>query len=95
MAGFRDEEKTGQDTTVSADFHHALMQEVMTTELLRIKVLIGIAVVFSVTSSVIYFTAPDALVRVWHGNFKPSYLYSVIVPFILFELWVHSAIIRH
>ncbi|UGY04137.1 adenylate/guanylate cyclase domain-containing protein [Bradyrhizobium quebecense] len=95
MAGFRDEEKTGQDTTVSADFHHALMQEVMTTELLRIKVLIGIAVVFSVISSVIYFTAPDALVRVWHGNFKPSYLYSVIVPFILFELWVHSAIIRH
>ena len=28
--------------------------------------------------------------RVWHGNLKPQYLYSVIVPFILFELWVHG-----
>ena len=30
-----------QDTGVSADFQHALMQEVMKTELLRIKALIG------------------------------------------------------
>ena len=92
MAGWWSGEKTTQDTTVSADFHHALMQEVMATELLRIKVLIGIALAFSALTSVIYFTAPDALVRVWHGNFKPSYLYSVITPFILFELWVHGAI---
>ncbi len=33
--------------------------------------------------------------RVWHGNLKPHYLYSIIVPFILFELWVHGAISRH
>ena len=33
--------------------------------------------------------------RVWHGNLKPHYLYSIIVPFILFELWVHGAITRH
>jgi adenylate cyclase len=26
---------------------------------------------------------------------KPEYLYSIIVPFILFELWVHGAITRH
>jgi adenylate cyclase len=32
---------------------------------------------------------------VWHGNLKPSYLYSIMVPFILFELWVHSAVTRH
>ncbi|WP_430649186.1 adenylate/guanylate cyclase domain-containing protein [Bradyrhizobium viridifuturi] len=95
MAGWRGGDKTTQDTTVSADFHHALMQEVMTTELLRIKVLIGIAVAFSVITSTIYVAAPEALARVWHGNFKPSYIYSVMVPFILFELWVHSAIIRH
>ena len=33
--------------------------------------------------------------RVWHGNLKPEYLYSIIVPFILFELWVHGQITRH
>ena len=33
--------------------------------------------------------------QLWHGNLKPHYLYSVIVPFILFELWVHGSITRH
>ncbi|MBR0798134.1 adenylate/guanylate cyclase domain-containing protein [Bradyrhizobium jicamae] len=94
MAGFWST-KNRRDTTVSGDFHHALMQEVMTTELLRIKVLIGIAAAFSVITSAIYVLAPEALVRVWHGNFKPSYIYSVIGPFILFELWVHGAISRY
>ncbi|MBR0873096.1 adenylate/guanylate cyclase domain-containing protein [Bradyrhizobium tropiciagri] len=96
MAGFLSKKDTSsRDTSVSADFHHALMREVMTTELLRIKVLIGIAACFGATTSVIYFTMPEVLVRVWHGSFKPSYIYSVIVPFILFELWVHGAIMRH
>ena len=95
MAGFWSTKDKAAPTTVSADFHHALMREVMTTELLRIKVLIGIAAAFSVITMGVYFLAPDALVRVWHGNFKPSYIYSVIVPFILFELWVHGVITRH
>ncbi|QPF82647.1 adenylate/guanylate cyclase domain-containing protein [Bradyrhizobium genosp. L] len=92
MPGFWNRDKASQDTTVSPGFHHALMREVMTTELLRIKVLIGIAATFSVITTAIYLIAPEALVRVWHGNFKPSYLYSIIGPFILFELWVHGAI---
>ena len=33
--------------------------------------------------------------QVWHGNLKPHYLYSVMVPFILFEWWVPGAIKRH
>ena len=40
-AGFWGKKKKTQDTAVSADFQHALMQEVMTTELLRIKALIA------------------------------------------------------
>ena len=62
MAGWWSGEKTTQDTTVSADFHHALMQEVMATELLRIKVLIGIALAFSALTSVIYFTDRKSVV---------------------------------
>jgi len=33
--------------------------------------------------------------RVWHGNLKPIYLYAMIVPFVLFELWIHGVISRH
>ncbi|WP_166306208.1 adenylate/guanylate cyclase domain-containing protein [Bradyrhizobium sp. 2S1] len=96
MAGFWGNKDSAEGgATVATDFQHALMREVMTTELLRIKVLIAIAAGFSVITCTIYLIAPEALVRVWHGNFKPSYLYSVIAPFILFELWVHGAITRH
>jgi adenylate cyclase len=35
MAGFWGKKKNDKDTGVSADFQRALMQEVMTTELLR------------------------------------------------------------
>jgi adenylate cyclase len=95
MAGVGDKEEAVQGAKVTADFQHALMQQVMTTELLRIKVLIGTAVGFLIAASTVYLLVPEGLARVWHGNFKPFYLYSVIVPFILFELWVHGAIRRH
>jgi adenylate cyclase len=41
MAGLWGKKKDGQDAAVSADFRHALMQQVMRTELIRIKALIG------------------------------------------------------
>ena len=41
MAGFWGKKTKDQDTGVSADFQRALMQEVMKTELLRIKALIA------------------------------------------------------
>ena len=67
----------------------------MTTELLRIKALIATAVLLGVILAIVYFFATEAVSRVWHGNLTPLYLYSIIVPFILFELWVHGAIQRH
>src|SRR5258705_8098652 len=95
MAGFRGKAKNDQDSGVSADFQRALMQEVMTTELLRIKALIATTAVLGVILCTVYFFASEAVSRVWHGNLKPEYLYSIIVPFILFELWVHSQITGH
>jgi adenylate cyclase len=95
MAGFWSKREDAQDSAVSAEFHQILMREVMTTELLRIKALIGTTVLLSLISASVYFFAPDAVSRVWHGNLNPFYLYSVLVPFILFELWVHGAITRH
>ena len=48
MAGFWGKKTKDQDTGVSADFQRALMQEVMTTELLRIKALIATAALLGV-----------------------------------------------
>ncbi|NEV02948.1 adenylate/guanylate cyclase domain-containing protein, partial [Bradyrhizobium sp. UFLA 03-164] len=58
MTEFSDKENAAADTTVSADFHHALMREVMTTELLRVKVLIGTAVMLGAISLLVYLFAP-------------------------------------
>ena len=95
MARILGQEEKDQDTGVSADFRRALTQEVMGTELLRIKALIATAVVLGVIVGIVYFFATEAVSRVWHGNLTPVYLYSIIVPFILFEWWVHGAITRH
>ena len=77
--------KKDQDIGVSADFQRALTQQVMATELLRIKALIGTTVLLSVILWTVYFLAPEKVSQVWHGNLKPHYFYSVMVPFILFE----------
>ena len=95
MTGFWGTKTKDQDTGVSADFRHALMQEVMKTELLRIKALVVTAVVLGVIVTIVYLFANEAVARVWHGNLTPLYLYSIIGPFILFEWWVHGAIQRH
>ena len=98
MAGFWGKDKKdkgGQGGAVPADFRHALMREVMMTELLRVKALIGTTALIAVILLSVYLVAPEAVSRVWHGNLKPIYLYAIIVPFVLFELWVHSVISRN
>ncbi|WOH54231.1 adenylate/guanylate cyclase domain-containing protein [Bradyrhizobium sp. sBnM-33] len=95
MLGFLGRKLKDQDTAVSADFQRALMQEVMKTELLRIKALIATTVLLALILWTVYFFASDVVSRVWHGNLKPEYLYAMLVPFILFELWVHGQITRH
>ena len=64
---------------MSADFQRALMQEVMTTELLRIKALIATTAVLCVILGAVHFFASEAVSRVWHGNLRPEYLYSIMV----------------
>jgi adenylate cyclase len=95
MAGFSGDDNAKQDSTVSAGFHHELMQEVMRTELLRIKALIGTAALLGLISLMMYFFAPEAVSRVWHGNLSPLYVFYVIIPLVLFEFWVHAAISWH
>lgn len=80
---------------VGADFDQALTQEILRTELIRIKALIGTAALLGAILWTIYLAAPETVSRVWMGHLKPQYLYSILVPFILFELWVHAVISRH
>jgi adenylate cyclase len=80
---------------VSPEFHQAITQEILRTELIRIKALIGTTVLLGGILLAVYLFAPEAVSKVWHGNLKPHYLYSIMVPFILFELWVHRVITRH
>ena len=95
MAGFWRKKKQGQDGAVSADFRHALMQQVMRTELIWIKALIGTTALLAIILWTVYLLAPETVSRIWHGNLRPVYLYAIIVPFILFELSVHAVISRH
>jgi len=85
----------GRKREVVSDFDHALTQEILRTELIRIKALIGTAALLAVALWSFYFFEPQVIERLWRGGLKPSYLYSLIVPFILFELWVHGVISRH
>ena len=67
----------------------------MRTELIRIKALIATTALLGIMLATVYLLAPEAVSRVWHGNLRPAYLYAIIVPFILFEWWVHAVISRY
>ena len=94
MAWFWQGKKT-EGPAVSADFRHALTQEMLRTELIRIKALIG-------TTAVLGADAPD------HPHNRPLRGAAPLArpseadrpfldpaSFILFELWVHMVITRH
>ena len=80
---------------MSADFEHALTQEVLRTELVRIKALIGTTSLLAAVLWVIFILEPEAVNHLWRGGLRPTYVYLILVPFILFELWVHSVMGRH
>ena len=84
-----------QRPAMSADFEHALMQQVLRTELIRIKALIGTAAIIAVMLLTLYALDPYAVNHLWHGRLTPGYLFAVLIPFILFELWVHASISRY
>ncbi|QDW39515.1 adenylate/guanylate cyclase domain-containing protein [Bradyrhizobium sp. KBS0727] len=84
-----------QGSAVSAEFQHALMQQVLRTELIRVKALIGTAVILAVMLGILHTIDPYAVEHLWHGRLKPTDLFSILIPFIGFELWVHVSISRY
>jgi adenylate cyclase len=84
-----------QRPAVSAEFEHALKQEVLRTEQIRIKALIATTSLLAVILWAVYILMPEVANHVWRGGLRPAYLIGILVPFILFELWVHAVIGRH
>ncbi|MGA7806131.1 adenylate/guanylate cyclase domain-containing protein [Bradyrhizobium sp.] len=80
---------------VSKEFDHALMREVLRSELVRIKALIATTVILGIIVGAAYVVEPEAVNQLWQGRLRLSYLYGILLPFILFELWVHSVISRY
>jgi adenylate cyclase len=93
MLGLR--KSKNEQPAVSPDFQHALMQQVLRTELIRIKSLIATTAIIGIMLFVIHAFDPYAVEHLWHGRLTPAYLYAILFPFILFELWVHGTISRH
>jgi adenylate cyclase len=85
----------GQRPAVSADFEHALMQETLRTELIRVKALIATALLLLVVLWAVDIVAPEELDRIWRGRFRPTYLILILTSFVLFELSVHAVISRN
>jgi adenylate cyclase len=81
-------------TVVADDFRRMLTREILKTELVRIKALIATTSALTAVLWIFYVIAPEQVNQLWHGNLKPEYLYIILVPFILFELFVHAMVKR-
>src|ERR1700704_3603619 len=78
-----------------ADYERALTQEVLRTELIRIKALIATTSLLAAILWAVFILEPEAVNHIWRGRLKPAHVFSVLGPLILFELWVHAVISRH
>ncbi|MGH2548507.1 MAG: adenylate/guanylate cyclase domain-containing protein, partial [Thermomicrobiales bacterium] len=67
----------------------------MRTELIRIKALVGTTVLLGSLILIVHVFDPEAIRKLWHGRFNPNELFIVLVPFVLFEVWVHTVITRY
>ncbi|MDA9422577.1 MULTISPECIES: adenylate/guanylate cyclase domain-containing protein [Bradyrhizobium] len=84
--------KTRLHAVLSGDFERELTREVLRTELLRVRALIltGCAMMLFLTT--IYLIDPAVVDRVWRGTEGVIEIYSLLLGFILFEVWVHTQI---
>ena len=75
-------------TEVSAEFHHALMRQILKTEVVRVTAVIVFTSGLALTALAVYFIAPAGIDRIWHGHFAPPLVLAIVLPFVAFELAV-------
>jgi adenylate cyclase len=94
MAGFWGGRKDAKEVAVSADFHRALMQEVLRTELVRIKAILVTLMVLLVALTGVYAIAPASVEHIWHDHFPLVPIYAAFLLFAVFELSVMRLLSR-
>jgi len=88
MAGFQGGKKESQEPAVSAGFHHALTQEVLRTELIRVKAILITLTVLWASLIATYLIWPSGIERIWHDRFPLAAVCAFFFFFALFELSV-------
>jgi adenylate cyclase len=74
--------------TVSADFHHALMQEVLRAELVRVRAILITLTLLLAVLTLGYLIVPSSIERIWHDRFPLVSVYVAYFFFAVFELSV-------
>jgi len=87
--------KARRKAVLSEEFERELTREVLRTELLRVKALIITGCVMLVLLTATFVIDPAISNRIWHGTDGMVREYSVLIGFLLFEVWVHSQIRRN
>ena len=88
MLGIGRSQPEGQAAVMSTGFEHALNQEMLRTELVRVKTLIVTAALLLVVLWTVDLIDPHGLDHIWRGKFRPYYLNRILIPFVIFEIWV-------
>jgi adenylate cyclase len=95
MAELAERDKGFDRTAMSADFERALTREVLQAELVRVRALILTGVAMMLVLATIYLVDPAVVQHIWRGPYGPTYLYAILISFILFEVWVQASIRRN
>ena len=77
-----------QRPAVSADFERALTREILTTELLRVRVIVATMTLLLVAVLSADAISPGVMERLWHGHLPILPMTVVFLSFVMFELSV-------
>jgi adenylate cyclase len=80
--------QAGQRPTMSADFERALTREILSTELLRVRVILVTLTLLLAALLMAYAISPDVIERIWHGHLPILPLAAAFLLFAVFELSV-------
>src|SRR4051794_1304361 len=79
---------------ISSEFRHALDQQVMKTEQLRIKVMLFTFALLVGALTIGYTISPAALDHIWSGRFELRHVYAIFLPFFFYECVVFVLLSR-
>ena len=77
---------------ISPEFHQAFVREVLKTERLRIRTLIAASLILMVMVTAASWFSRTSSSRSGRSQFSLCYLYSIFIPFIVFELIVLAVV---